>query len=82
LEEQEYYIKGSDRRNWEHEFGVQHYAGAVVYKAQGFLDKNKDTQQDSLFELMHTSKNDFLKDLTRFQVSVILREFLVERQYI
>ncbi|GAB1607514.1 unconventional myosin-X isoform X1 [Argonauta hians] len=62
-----YYIKGQDRRCWEVEFGIKHYAGAVVYKAQGFLEKNKDVQQDQLFELMYNSNNPFVKDLTRFQ---------------
>lgn len=68
LEDHPYYIKGSDRRNWEKEFGILHYAGTVVYQVQGFLDKNKDTQQDQLFELMHNATNNFVKDLTRFQV--------------
>ena len=51
------------------EFGIQHYAGMVVYTVAGFLDKNKDTQQDQLFEMMHQSSNEFVQDLTRFQVS-------------
>ncbi|CAL1545802.1 unnamed protein product [Lymnaea stagnalis] len=82
LEDHEYYIKG-DRRNWETEFGIQHYAGVVVYNVHGFLDKNKDTQQDQLFELMHSAKNTFVEDLTRFQDLLGVRlEILQGRQTI
>ncbi|KAG8194585.1 hypothetical protein JTE90_013323 [Oedothorax gibbosus] len=63
----ENYIKGDDRRRWEAEFGITHYAGAVVYNITSFLEKNKDAQQDQLFELMQRSCNSFVQELTKFQ---------------
>ncbi len=64
------YVKGEDRTKWDRGFGIRHFAGEVYYQIVGFLDKNKDTQQDLLFEYMQGSKNVFVKDLTRFQVPV------------
>ena len=68
-------MRGDDRRNWSQQFGIKHYAGQVIYKVDGFLNKSKDVQQDQLFDLMSGSKNVFIKDLVQFQVKKSLNNF-------
>jgi myosin V len=42
------------------DFGIHHYAGKVVYFAQGFLARNQDTIGDDLVQLAKKSTNDII----------------------
>jgi len=48
-------------------FGVDHYAGHVMYETAGFLDKNRDTVPDHFPTMFQTNPNTVLKVL--FQVT-------------
>ncbi|XP_052868505.1 myosin-VIIa-like [Anopheles cruzii] len=44
-------------------FGVQHFAGVVYYRVDGFLEKNRDSFSPDLKELVTKSSNEFLTAL-------------------
>lgn len=45
------------------DFAVKHYAGEVIYSAEGWLEKNKDPLNESVVSLFKDSSNQFFKNL-------------------
>uniref|UniRef100_A0A6Q2X6W7 Myosin IIIB n=1 Tax=Esox lucius TaxID=8010 RepID=A0A6Q2X6W7_ESOLU len=44
-------------------FGIQHYAGKVLYSVNGFLEKNRDTLPADVVVVLRTSENKLLQQL-------------------
>ncbi|KAM8856823.1 myosin-IIIb isoform 4-T5 [Synchiropus picturatus] len=44
-------------------FGIQHYAGKVMYNVNGFLEKNRDTLPADIMVVLRTSENKLLQQL-------------------
>ena len=40
-----------------------------MYSVKGFLEKNKDVQQEMFFDAMESSKSTFVRELANFRVS-------------
>ncbi|XP_058888070.1 unconventional myosin-X [Acipenser ruthenus] len=55
-----YYVKP---RVVDHQFGIKHYAGEVLYDASGILEKNRDTFRDDILNMVKDSRLDFIYDL-------------------
>ncbi|XP_064313327.1 unconventional myosin-VIIb [Phalacrocorax carbo] len=47
-------------------FGINHFAGVVIYESKDFLEKNRDTLSANVMQVVHSSKNKFLREI--FQV--------------
>nr|XP_028596564.1 unconventional myosin-X-like isoform X2 [Podarcis muralis] len=56
----QYYMKP---RVTDFQFGIQHYAGEVLYDVRGFLEKNRDTFRDDILNMLKDSRLDFIYDL-------------------
>nr|XP_009932442.1 PREDICTED: unconventional myosin-X-like [Opisthocomus hoazin] len=56
----QYYVKP---RVTDHQFGIRHYAGEVLYDVRGFLEKNRDTFRDDILNMLKDSRLDFIYDL-------------------
>ena len=45
------------------EFSINHYAGSVIYSAENFLEKNRDSLPLRVVELLKCSKNDLISEI-------------------
>ncbi|XP_067598359.1 unconventional myosin-VIIb isoform X1 [Pseudorca crassidens] len=50
-------------------FGIAHFAGEVYYQAEGFLEKNRDVLSTDILALVHSSRNEFLREIFGLQSS-------------
>ncbi|CAD8075420.1 unnamed protein product [Paramecium sonneborni] len=44
-------------------FGIKHFAGCVIYNVYGFIDKNKDTINQEVHQVLPTSKNPIIREI-------------------
>ncbi|KAI1903183.1 hypothetical protein AGOR_G00024590 [Albula goreensis] len=58
------------KNTYETQFGIQHFAGVVHYETKGFLEKNRDSLHGDIIQLVHSSKNKFIKQI--FQADVAM----------
>ncbi|XP_044877190.1 unconventional myosin-VIIa isoform X2 [Mauremys mutica] len=60
------------KNNHETQFGINHFAGVVYYETKGFLEKNRDTLHGDIIQLVHSSKNKFIKQIFQADVAMFL----------
>ncbi|XP_017559668.1 myosin VIIAa isoform X2 [Pygocentrus nattereri] len=60
------------KNTYETQFGIQHFAGIVYYETRGFLEKNRDTLHGDIIQLVHSSKNKFIKQIFQADVAMFL----------
>ncbi|XP_015419460.1 PREDICTED: unconventional myosin-VIIa [Myotis davidii] len=59
------------KNNHETQFGINHFAGVVYYETQGFLEKNRDTLHGDIIQLVHSSRNKFIKQIFQADVAMV-----------
>ncbi|XP_008576577.1 PREDICTED: unconventional myosin-VIIb, partial [Galeopterus variegatus] len=52
-------------------FGIAHFAGEVYYQAKDFLEKNRDVLSTDILTLVHSSKNNFLREIFNLKLAEI-----------
>ncbi|KAJ8356987.1 hypothetical protein SKAU_G00197810, partial [Synaphobranchus kaupii] len=57
------------KNNHDMEFGIQHFAGAVYYDSEGFLEKNRDSMSSDVMKLVETSSSKLLKQIFRSDIT-------------
>ena len=55
------YYSANKRKDLE--FSINHYAGAVTYSAEHFLEKNRDSLPLRVVEMLKCSKNDLISEI-------------------
>ncbi|XP_042316884.1 unconventional myosin-VIIb [Sceloporus undulatus] len=56
-------------------FGINHFAGVVYYQSKGFLEKNRDMLSSDIMQLVHSSKNKFLRQIFQVDTTMNLMSF-------
>ncbi|XP_068600827.1 unconventional myosin-VIIa-like [Brachionichthys hirsutus] len=60
------------KNSYETQFGIQHFAGVVHYETRGFLEKNRDSLHTDIIQLVHSSRNKFIKQIFQADVAMFL----------
>ncbi|KTG31482.1 hypothetical protein cypCar_00010978, partial [Cyprinus carpio] len=60
------------KHSHETQFGIQHFAGVVHYETRGFLEKNRDSLHSDIIQLVHSSKNKFIKQIFQADVAMVM----------
>ena len=63
------YVK--PKSSLDRSFGIVHFAGTVYYSSSGFLEKNRDTFSNDLFDLLATTTSPFLKELFKNEKAMV-----------